>query len=109
MIIKVTTFFCFVLVQAILLAQTEPGPIQPDRPGLGESSQIIPEHYFQIETGMNMEYNQVASVKTKSISWNNFTMRWGIFDAFELRFAINLEQEYTNGTKAPLELSPFSL
>ena len=36
-------------------------------------------------------------------------MRWGIFDAFELRFAINLEQEYTNGIKAPLELSPFSL
>jgi len=109
MINKVTTFLCFVLVKVILLGQTEPGPIQPDRPGLGESSQIIPEHYFQIETGMNMEYNQVSSVKTKSISWNNFTMRWGIFDAFELRFAINLEQEYTNGIKAPLELSPFSL
>ena len=109
MIIKVTTILCFVLAHTILLAQTEAGPIQPDRPGLGESSQIVPEHYFQIETGMNLEYNQEASVKTKSISWNNLTMRWGIFDAFELRFAINLEQEYTNGLKAPLELSPFSL
>ena len=44
-------------------AQTEdPGDIQPDRPGLGESSQIVPLKYFQIEAGGNFEFDKENNI-----------------------------------------------
>ena len=88
------TIIFSILVGLKVLGQNNPGPIQPDRPGLGESSQIVPEKYFQVESGMNLEFDKLGDINYRNVSWNNFTLRWGIFNEFELRFAFNLQQDY---------------
>lgn len=96
-----------------IFSQTEVGPISTDRPGLGESSQIVPIGYFNIETGLNLEIDNSGSLEYYNMSWNNLTLRWGVFEEFELRFAVNANQNFTkNGyqtTRTSVGLSPWSL
>jgi hypothetical protein len=79
---------------ALKAQEEDPGDIQPDRPGLGESSQIVPLKYFQIEAGGNFEWDKEGSVSAKSITYNSTTLRYGIFNNFELRLAFNFQQDF---------------
>lgn len=79
----------------VLKAQEEdPGEIQPDRPGLGESSQIVPLKYFQIEAGGNYEWDKESNISATSITYNSTTLRYGLFNNFELRLAVNFQQDF---------------
>jgi hypothetical protein len=102
------------LLNNLSFAQTEdPGDIQPDRPGLGESSQIVPLKYFQIEAGGNYEFDKENNISSKSVTYNATTLRYGIFDNFELRLAFNFAQEFVKAgsisTNSKLGFTPWSL
>jgi hypothetical protein len=102
------------LIHNLSYAQTEdPGDIQPDRPGLGESSQIVPLKYFQIEAGGNYEFDNENNVSAKSVTYNATTLRYGIFDNFELRLAFNFAQEFVKvgsiNANSKLGFTPWSL
>jgi hypothetical protein len=88
-------------------------PIMTDRPGLGESSQIVPEGFFNIETGLNLEIDKANGFQNYNMSWNNLTLRWGVFEEFEIRFAVNANQNFTkNGNQTArtrVGLTPWSL
>ena len=90
----------------------DPGDIQPDRPGLGESSQIVPLKYFQIESGGNFEFDKDGTVSTKSVTYNSTTFRYSIFNNFELRLAFNIQQEFLKignfSTNSELGFTPWS-
>jgi len=96
-----------------IFSQTEVGPITTDRPGLGESSQIVSTGYFNIETGLNLEIDNSGSLEYFNMSWNNLTLRWGVFEEFEIRLAVNANQNFIkNGNqtaKTRVGLSPWSL
>jgi hypothetical protein len=79
----------------LLSAQGDaPGDIQPDRPGLGESAQIVPLKYFQIEAGGNFEFDKEDNKLSNSLTYNSTTLRYGIFENFELRLAFNIAQDF---------------
>jgi hypothetical protein len=86
-------------------------PILPDRPGLGESAQIVPLNNIQFETGGNLEFDGADQNRSLNVIWNNLTIRWGVFKDFELRLATNIEQGI-NGTgvnmvKSKIGFAPF--
>jgi hypothetical protein len=95
------------------IAQDSPGPIQTDRPGLGESSQIVPLKCINIEIGGNLEFDSEPTAKSYNMSWNNSTLRLGLFQNFELRIAGNLEQSIQRvggiTTKTKIGVTPWSL
>jgi hypothetical protein len=101
-----------ILVLFTLNAQESISPIQPDRPGLGESSQVVPKKYLQIEMGGNLSIDAEGADRLYEVAWNNTTLRYGLFENFELRLAINLIQNYSilQGVKenSPLGFSPWS-
>jgi len=96
-----------------IFSQSEIGPIMTDRPGLGESSQIVPDGYFNIETGLNLEIDKSNMLEVYNMSWNNLTLRWGVFKEFELRFAVNVNQNFSKSgnqfSSTGIGLSPWSL
>lgn len=99
--------------------------IQPDRPGLGESSQVLRKGFLQIESGGNYQWDKVESmaslsiVSQREVSFNSTFLRLGISDFCEFRLAWNIGQgfdlyEPINSTttfidKSPIGLSPISL
>lgn len=86
-------------------------PVQPDRPGLGESSQVVPVNNIQFETGGNLELNGENENRSLGIIWNNLTIRLGIFKGFELRLATNIEQSIfgsgKNKVSSKIGFAPF--
>ena len=106
-----------------LTPEEEPYFIAPDRPGLGESSQIVRKGYVQIETGGNYEWTSRGDgdldLYLKSILFNSTVVRIGLFDAFEIRLATNVQQDkfevegsmpgvsYSNNTN--IGFTPFSI
>jgi hypothetical protein len=113
--LRLTLFVCtMLLINNLSYAQTEdPGDIQPDRPGLGESSQIVPLKYFQIEAGGNFEFDKENNISAKSVTYNATTLRYGIFENFELRLAFNFAQEFVKvgsfNANSKLGFTPWSL
>ena len=91
---------CFFLSRSVF-AQTG-YDILPDRPGLGESSQVLRKGYFQIETGGNYQWDRSdenflsTTVHFKEITYNTTFLRLGLSEFFEFRFAWNLGQEFSS-------------
>jgi len=106
-----------------LTPKEEPYFIAPDRPGLGESSQIVRKGYVQFETGGNYEWTTRGGediiTSYKEIAFNSSVVRIGLFDAFEVRLAANVQQgrlkvtgmlpggSYSNNSA--IGLSPFTV
>jgi hypothetical protein len=84
------------LIHNLSYAQTEdPGDIQPDRPGLGESSQIVPLKYFQIEAGGNYQWDKSSDSSTLlNVTYNSTFFRIGIFKNVELRLSFGARQDF---------------
>lgn len=103
--------FLIIISNFFSLSSQEVEPIQPDRPGLGESAQIVPLNNFQFETGGNYEFDGENENRSVNIIWNNLTLRWGIFKEFELRFATSIEQGIVgtgiNLNKSKIGFAPF--
>jgi hypothetical protein len=94
----VFSFFCY---STYLFAQTG-YDIQPDRPGLGESSQVLRKGYLQIESGGNYQWDRMDGmlfeppIYQREIAFNSTFLRLGISDFCELRFAWNIGQEFSS-------------
>ena len=74
----------------------DPGDIQPDRPGLGESAQIVPLKYFQIEAGGNYQWDKPSdSVNVVNLTYNSTFFRIGIFKNVELRLSFGARQDFS--------------
>lgn len=96
--VKHCLLLCFLLfLKLTLLAQTkDPGEIQPDRPGLGESSQIVPLKYFQIEAGGNYQWDKTTDSSTvHNLTYNSTFFRIGIFENVELRLSFGARQDFS--------------
>jgi hypothetical protein len=87
----------FLLSFSVLKAQEEdPGEIQPDRPGLGESAQIVPSKYFQIEMGGNYQWDKPSdSLRILNLTYNSTFFRIGILKGVELRLSFGARQDFT--------------
>lgn len=109
-------FFCFFLVflcmNSVLKGQTE-NAIVPDRPGLGESAVLVPRGIFQIESGVNAEWDEENGIYRKTFTYNSSTLRYGISEYFEIRAAINFQQDFLSRLQfeqiSSLGLTPWSL
>lgn len=102
----------FIGVAPGLFAQVA-DPIVPDRPGLGESAFLVPEGTFQVETGVNFEWDREDGVHRKSYTYNTTTLRYGVSGSFEIRAAANLQQDYLSKLLSEqiseLGLTPWSI
>jgi hypothetical protein len=97
--------------------------IQPDRPGLGESSQVLRKGYLQIESGGNFQWDKqentlLEPIYTKETSYNSTFLRLGLSEFCEFRFAWNIGNEEVSYTpiggvkqinRTAVGLSPISL
>lgn len=68
------------------------GPINTDRPGFSDGSNIVPVHVFQIESGTTRSYQNGLSTQTLP----DTEFRYGLFSGFELR-AVNLTYGFAPG------------
>jgi hypothetical protein len=111
---KIFKFLVFLVLSNYTFGQQIPDDfIMPDRPGLGESSCIVKYRSLQIETGANLEFDAELQSRNYQFSWNNTTIRYGIFQNFELRLAFNLEQSFTRSAalnfNSKLGFTPWSI
>jgi len=99
--------------------------IMPDRPGLGESSQILRKGYLQIEAGGNYQWDRTDDnflgpmIHFKEVAYNSTYLRLGLSDFFEFRCAWNFGQDFSSYTpiggtnsivnKSKLGFSPLSI
>ena len=79
-LLLIFSFFC----SSYVFAQTG-YDIQPDRPGLGESSQVLKKGYLQIESGGNYQWDKMEGMSVDEppiyqgeISFNSTFLRLGI-------------------------------
>ena len=104
---------CFSIAIVHILWGQPTDPIVPDRPGLGESAYLVPKGIFQIESGVNIEWDRENGIHRRSYTYNATTLRFGISGSFELRAAANLQQDYLSKLlseqTSELGLTPWSL
>jgi hypothetical protein len=91
---KTFLFLSFLSVSTFIFTQTG-YDIQPDRPGFGESSQVLRKGYLQIESGGNVS-SLFTSLHLKNVAYNTTFLRLGLSDFFEFRFAWNLGQDFSS-------------
>jgi hypothetical protein len=89
--------FIALLLSSLSYAQeTEVDRIDTDRPGLGESSQVLPHKRLQIEIGGNYEFDKSTGAgivnKYQNIDFNNTIIRYGLFERVEVRLGFNFSQ-----------------
>lgn len=93
-------FVCLSLAQPLFAQDTpqdeEYGDIQPDRPGWGESTVVIPRHTVQLEAGFTYYNTSTDSFKIENYNYINALARVGLTKEFEIRFGLggyNLTKE----------------
>jgi hypothetical protein len=104
-------FSYLLLLSFYTKAQQTHEEIISDRPDQTESSTVVPRKSLQIETGFVKEKIETEYIKQKSITYNNTMIRYGLFDNFELRIAVEylknrLETKFTNEVSNDFRLNP---
>ena len=61
------------------------GPIIPERPGFGDSTEIVPRGHVQFETGYTLTLDKENRVKTRSHNTPELLSRFGLIDNLELQ------------------------
>ena len=119
---RTTLIYFFTILSSMVFAQTG-YDIQPDRPGLGESSQVLRKGYLQIESGGNYQWDKqengfgTSKIITRETNYNSTFLRFGFSDFCEFRLAWNIVGSYrkfygglmTATNKTPIGFSPLSL
>jgi hypothetical protein len=88
----------FFSIQFSTAQSDDPGEIQPDRPGLGEATSVVPKKYVQIEMGGNFQWDSDGGATTMNLTYNSTFIRIGIFDNVELRLNLGLRQDFVNSS-----------
>ena len=71
-----------------IFAQSSAPPLSTDRPDLTEAPDVIPLHFFQLETGIVLEKDKPESyVAVNSYSFATTLLRYGLTDGIELRLS----------------------
>lgn len=100
------------LTISVVCAQQRP-LILPDRPGLGESAQLVPVRFLQIETGLNLAWDAERGLRRTEHTYQTSTIRYGLSPSAELRLSYSLlqERERRGGVErqTPLGFSPWAV
>ncbi len=100
------------LTVSCLYAQERP-LILPDRPGLGESAQLVPVRFWQVETGLNLSWDTEQGLRRAEHTYQTSTIRYGLSPQAELRLSYSLLQERERlgafERRSPLGFSPWSV
>jgi hypothetical protein len=88
--------FASFFISKTIAQSVDPGEIQPDRPGLGEATSVVPKGFLQIESGGNFQWDRagIDDIKLYNLTYNSTFVRIGLFDRFELRLNFGLRQDF---------------
>lgn len=91
---NVYLLFLFCMTASISLnAQNEGPEMVTDRPDQTESSDIVPKHALQVETGLLVENDANNLFSTQSFTYNTTLLRFGLLDNLELRAGLDYARE----------------
>lgn len=86
---------CFLAVSSLTAQEIKPNGVTPaeeefegivtDRPDQTEAPNLTPKGWFQIESGIQTEYDETADYKSQSTLFNTTLWKYGLTKSFEFR------------------------
>lgn len=90
---KITSTFLFLPFLMFAQENKENFELITDRPDATESPNTVPQHHFQIETGVYYESFKETDIKNETKGFNTTLLRFGILENLELRTGWNFEEQ----------------
>ncbi len=80
--------FALLVLPVYMSAQSSAPPLSTDRPDLTDAPDVVPLHFFQLETGIVLEKDKPESyVAVNSYSFATTLLRYGLAEGIELRLS----------------------
>lgn len=92
---KITSTFLFLPFLIFAQENKENFELITDRPDATESPNTIPQHHFQIETGLYYESFNEKNIKYETKGYNTTLLRFGFLENLEIRIGWDLEEQVT--------------
>jgi len=102
---KLVLIITLMFLKTTLFAQNEPGDIETDRPDQTETPSLVPPGYFQVELGIQSQYDERNDIySTDAVEFREFLyptalLKYGVLPWLELRFIAEYadNRAYLNG------------
>ncbi|MFC5271687.1 transporter [Adhaeribacter terreus] len=102
-------FACITLNAAFAQTEnaTETEEMETDRPGVGDGSRIVPQGYYQLETGLQYIKDETNFVNVRELHLPEIILRAGVLSFAELRVRAQYTRVRTKIIRTPLPENKF--